>query len=137
MLEDFGLTNCATIAVPLRTRITSLPEAQANSLPDISDDDLTAKFQHLNGRLPYCAKTTRPDIDYATTALAQFNAKASRKHLLASKSILRYLLDPFVGDGLGLTRANTGIDEILGLGCCTYEFTYVYFEGYTWYSQIF
>jgi len=60
--------------------VTALPEPQANSLPDISDDELTAKFQHLNGRLLYCAKTTRPDIDYATTALAQFNANPSRKH---------------------------------------------------------
>jgi len=47
-------------------------------------------YQKLS-RLLYCAKTTRPDIDYATTALAQFIANPSRKHMLAAKSILRYL----------------------------------------------
>jgi hypothetical protein len=34
---------------------------------------------------------TQPDIDYATTALAQFNSNPSWKHLLAAKGILHYL----------------------------------------------
>jgi hypothetical protein len=91
VLRDFVLENATTTSVPLRSQVNALPEAQPNSLPDVTNADLTARFQHLNGRLLYCAKTTRPDIDYATMALAQFNSNPLRKHLLAAKGILRYL----------------------------------------------
>jgi hypothetical protein len=90
-LSDFGLENATSTIVPLCTQVYNLPEAQINSLPDVSDDEITARFQHLNGRLLYCAKTTWPDIDYATTALAHLNAHPSQRHLLAAKGVLRYL----------------------------------------------
>ena len=43
------------------------------------------------GSLMYWATCTHPDIAYAISLLARFNAKLGKKHCLAVKHLLRYL----------------------------------------------
>jgi hypothetical protein len=65
--------------------------APSNSLPNISDTDLTAKYQQIVGCLLYLAVSTCPDISYYAMWLGQFNSKPSHAHFLAAKHVLRYL----------------------------------------------
>ena len=62
--------------------------APPNSLPDISDADLTTKYQRIVGCLLYLAVSTRPDISYYAMWLGQYNAKPTRAHFLVAKHVL-------------------------------------------------
>ena len=91
LLNEWKLSSCKPALVPFPSHIMDLSPAPLNSLPDISDADLTPRYQRLVGCLLYLAVTTRPDIAYYSMWLGQFNAKPSRAHFLAAKHVLRYL----------------------------------------------
>ena len=91
LLSEWNLSSCKPALVPFPSHIMDLSPAPLNSLPDISDADLTPRYQRLVGCLLYLAVTTRPDIVYYSMWLGQFNAKPSRAHFLAAKHVLRYL----------------------------------------------
>jgi hypothetical protein len=91
LLDEWNLSSCRPTLTPFPSNITELPPAPSNSLPDISDADLTSKFQRLVGCLLYLAIATRPDIAYYAMWLGQFNANPTRTHFLAAKHVLRYL----------------------------------------------
>jgi hypothetical protein len=110
----------------------------------VPDHEIVATFQHINNRLLYCAKTTQPDIDYAATALAQFNSNPSRKHLLAAKGILRYLgqLKDLVlefgdlasAEMYGMCDADWASDEASRISVTGYTF-FVYRSLVSWFSR--
>ena len=91
LLDEWNLSSCKPSSTPFPANVVELPPAPSNSLPDISDNDLTTKYQRLVGCLLYLAVATRPDIAYYAMWLGQFNAKPSRSHFLAAKHVLRYL----------------------------------------------
>ena len=100
LLEDWCMTECKTSTVPLSHNLTNLPPCSPNACPDVSDADLTVAYQRLVGSLTYLAICTRPDLAYAAMALGQYNASPTRGHLVAAKSVLRYLAGTV---NLGLT----------------------------------
>lgn len=91
LLGEWNLSSCKPASTPFPSHIKELPPAPPNSLPDISDAELTLKYQRLIGCLLYLAVATRPDIAYYAMWLGQFNAAPSRTHFLAAKHVLRYL----------------------------------------------
>jgi hypothetical protein len=91
LLEEWNLSSCKPAATPLPSHIADISPAPLNSLPNVSDEDLTSKYQRIVGCLLYLAVSTRPDIAYSAMWLGQFNAKPSRAHFLAAKHVLRYL----------------------------------------------
>ena len=92
LLDEWNLSSCRPTSTPFSPSTTDRSSsAPTNSLPDISDAELTTKYQRLVGCLLYLAIATRPDIAYYAMWLGQFNAKPSRAHFLAAKHVLRYL----------------------------------------------
>jgi hypothetical protein len=91
LLEEWNLSSCKSASTPLPSNVADVHAAPLNSLPNISDADLTSKYQRIVGCLLYLAVSTRPDIAYSAMWLGQFNAKPSRAHFLAAKHVLRYL----------------------------------------------
>ena len=91
LLEEWNLSSCKPAPTPLPSHVADVHPAPPNSLPDISDVDLTPKYQRIVGCLLYLAVSTRPDIAYSAMWLGQFNAKPSHMHFLVAKHVLRYL----------------------------------------------
>jgi hypothetical protein len=91
LLEDWNLTSCKPLPVPLSHNLSRLPPCSPNACPDVSDDNVTITYQRLVGSITYLAICTRPDLAYAAMALGQFNSNPTRAHLIAAKGVLRYL----------------------------------------------
>ena len=91
LLDEWSLSDCKSLPIPLHHNPSSLPPPPSNACPDIPDDKLLLSYQRLVGSLTYLAISTRPDIAYAAMALGQFNFTPSRAHLLCAKGVLRYL----------------------------------------------
>ena len=75
----------------LQACIYSFLSAQLNSFPNMSDEDLTPKYQQIVSCLLYLAIVAHLDIAYYVIWLGQFNAKPSCTHFLVAKHVLRYL----------------------------------------------
>lgn len=88
LLEEWNLSSCKSASTPLPSNIMDVQSAPPNSLPNISDEDLTPKYQCIVGCLLYLAVSTWPDLAYCM--MWQFNAKPSCTHFLAAKHVLRY-----------------------------------------------
>ena len=91
LLDEWNLTSCKPVPTPFPCKMTELPLAPSNSLPRVSDAELTPKYQRIVGCLLYLAVTTRPDLAYCAMWLGQHNATPTHAHFLAAKHILRYL----------------------------------------------
>ena len=91
LLAKWNLRSCKPTNTPFPSKIAKLSLALSNSLPDISDVDLTQKYQQIVGCLLYLAISTWPDILYYAMWLGQHNSKPMRAHFLAAKHVLRYL----------------------------------------------
>lgn len=95
--DEWNLSSCKPASTPFPSNLSMelrVPLAPPNSLPEISDADLTPKYQRIVGCLLYLAVATRPDIAYYAMWLGQYNAAPTRRHFLAAKHVLvvlRYL----------------------------------------------
>lgn len=98
VLEDFNMSNCS----PVRSPMADMADLQL-----INEDDkpFTGPYRELVGSLLYAACGTRPDILFATSVLAKYNANPKEKHWTAAKRVLRYLKG--TSDfGITFTRSN-------------------------------
>lgn len=75
LLDEWNLSTCKPASTPFPCRFMEHPQTFPNSLPSISDDDLTTNYQRIVGCLLYLAVATRPDISYYAMWLGQFNSK--------------------------------------------------------------
>ena len=69
----------------------SIPMAPGVNLTMCDTRDTSLPFQELIGSLLFLAKTTRPDIAFATSKLSQFMSCWNETHFKAAKDVLRYL----------------------------------------------
>ena len=90
-LNEWNLTNAKNPATPFPYKITDQLPLSPNALLDVSDDELTSKYQHLVGCLMYLAIATHPDITYYAMWLGRFSAKPTCSHMLIAKHVLCYL----------------------------------------------
>jgi hypothetical protein len=89
LLAKWNLSNAKYPFTPFPYKFAV--QDQPSALPDISDDELLNKYQHLVGCLMYLGVFTRPDIAYYAMWLGQFSSKPTHFHMLAAKHILCYL----------------------------------------------
>ena len=91
MLEKAGMGDCKSVSTPMDPNValckTKGPDEDKDEDETHTNNDYTACI----GELLYAAHTTRPDILYAITTLAQFTQKPSTEHWTAVKRVYRYL----------------------------------------------
>lgn len=85
LLDEWNLSNCKPASTSFPGKY---PEVTMNSLPDITDANLTLMYQCLVSCLIYLAITTRPNISYYAMWLGQHNAHPTCSHLLMAKHVL-------------------------------------------------
>lgn len=71
------MADCKSVATPFELGA----DLYNNDKMDVAD----VPYQTLIGCLMYIAVNSRPDIDFATSFLSQFNKKPKQAHRLASK----------------------------------------------------
>jgi hypothetical protein len=88
ILQQFGMSNCNPVFVPMANRLTTemCPKTEsetveANSLP----------YKQAVGKLMYLATCTRPDIAFTVRELAKYMSNYGSSHWAAVKHLLRYL----------------------------------------------
>ena len=85
LISKFGLTDAVPVSTPSDINVTLMKHDGVSKSVDKS------YYQSLVGSLLYVALSTRPDIQYAVSAVAKYNANPDQSHLTAAKRILRYL----------------------------------------------
>ena len=83
ILEEFGLTECNPLSVPLQEALKLRLWVEA----DMVD---AGHYRKLVGKLIYLTNT-RPDIKFAVGALSRYMASPREPHLQAAKQVLRYI----------------------------------------------
>jgi ribonuclease HI len=86
MLSKFGLESANTAPSPMTSQANHEDKAEQDT-----DPETTKNYQELIGSLLYLSETTRPDIKYAVTALAQGMVSPSNAEITGAKRVLRYL----------------------------------------------
>jgi hypothetical protein len=92
LLDEYNMTEAPPLGIPIKSQLSEMKDPPPGALPAIADEDLKVKYQSLVGSLLYLALCTRPDIAYICMALGQHNSSPSRKHMVAVKSVLWYLV---------------------------------------------
>jgi hypothetical protein len=90
LLERFGLTNANPVSTPLDPNV-NLDHWKDNNSTSTPPERTTDGYGALIGSLMYLAISTRPDIAFAVTKLAQFTANPKPIHWTAVKRVFRYL----------------------------------------------
>ena len=77
----------------LQTKRTNTPLLEKELIPydGVPTNEQIYSYQQRVGSLTFAATTTRPDISFATSLLAQFLTKPSPAHLEAANHVLAYL----------------------------------------------
>ncbi|MBS1769414.1 MAG: hypothetical protein JSS77_07110, partial [Acidobacteria bacterium] len=90
MLARYGMVDAAVKHTPMAAKTVLVP---ADFGDDNKDDVLPEHFPYreLVGALLYLATWTRPDIAFAVSQLARFQAKPTHAHWRAAKHVLAYL----------------------------------------------
>ncbi|GLB42956.1 putative reverse transcriptase (RNA-dependent DNA polymerase) [Lyophyllum shimeji] len=89
-LEEFGMTDCKPVGTPM---LPGLKLSSSQSHQTVEEKAVMENIPYMNavGSLLYLATMTRPDIAYAASVLARFNANPGMAHWKAVKHVFRYL----------------------------------------------
>jgi len=87
LINRFDLTDALPVCTPSDVNVTLMKDDGVSKPIDKS------YYQSLVGCLLYVAVATRPDIQYAVSTVAKYNANPDQSHLTAAKRILRYLMN--------------------------------------------
>lgn len=87
-LEELGLTDCKNINSPL-TQNHHLEEASNKDNAEFSQ--LNINYRSAIGLLNHLSQYTRPDISFAVSSLARFNAKPGMTHWKEVRKVWKYL----------------------------------------------
>ena len=85
VLETAGMSDCNPNHVP------AAPTPLGKDEDGVDWPQTDWKYSSIVGMLIYLCTNTRPDISYAVSCAARFNAKPKMSHATAVKTILRYL----------------------------------------------
>jgi len=85
ILKRFGMMNCRSVSTPMVANLKKLHDSGSGE--DLVDSTM---YRQLVGSLMYLTHT-RPDMQFAVSALSQFMAEPRERHWVAGKHILRYL----------------------------------------------
>ena len=89
-LEEFGMTDCATVKTPMNPGAV-LTKEQCPKSPEAVARMQNIPYMNAVGSLMYLAIMTRPDIAYSVGVLARFNSNPGIEHWNAVKHLFRYL----------------------------------------------
>ena len=85
LISKFGQTEAKSVSTPSDPNVTMMKD---DGISKPVDQFL---YQSLFGSLLYAAVSTRPDIQFAVSAVAKYTARPNQSHLTAAMRILRYL----------------------------------------------
>lgn len=104
VLERFAMTNCNIAKSPLPGNLFLSPatDEEVKNAKDLP-------YQSLVGSLQWLASTTRPDIAYAVSQVARFQAAWSVTHWVLAKHILRYVKGT---SSLGITYSTGSFNPV-------------------------
>lgn len=89
LLTRFNMQDAKPVVTPMEPGIKLVKCVKPDSAN--SKEVFVAPYRELIGALTYLAITTRPDISYAVSKLAQYNNAYDKSHWIAAKRVLRYL----------------------------------------------
>ena len=102
LLDKNNFLDCNGIKTPMSTTV-DLNESSQSTATQV------CLFQSIVGSLMYIASSTRPDIQYSTSKLAQYMSAPTQMHLNAAKRVLRYLKET---KSVGLVYKNNHNDNL-------------------------
>lgn len=82
LLEKYNMHDCKKSSIPMQPNFDLVPAPENND---------NIPYRELLGSLLFIARTTRPDIAFAVSKLAQFGAFHDETHWKHAKTVLRYL----------------------------------------------
>ena len=89
ILDEYGLSDCHPVILPMDPSHPFLRDEDAAKLPDIPD--LLSLYPKLIGELLYLSVCTRPDIAHAVQRLSQHLSRPTPRLFAAAKRVLCYL----------------------------------------------
>jgi len=88
MLTEFGMLDARPVPTPMVKRLTEEDCPKTPKDEEFMKDKL---YMRAVGKLIWLALATRPDLAYAVSQLARFNAKPGPTHWVAVKRVFRYI----------------------------------------------
>jgi len=85
LIHKYNLTEANSVSTPSDPNVTLMKD------DGVSKPVNQSLYQSLIGSLLYAALGTRPDIQFAVSAVAKYSSKPNQSHLTAALRILRYL----------------------------------------------
>ncbi|UYV80953.1 K02A2.6-like, partial [Cordylochernes scorpioides] len=89
ILERFNMMECRGVSTPLDNSIP-ITKKDCPTTDKEKDEIKHVPYRELIGSLLYLANSSRPDMTFAVTKLAQFCSNPGERHWQAAKHILRY-----------------------------------------------
>ncbi|UYV65269.1 hypothetical protein LAZ67_3003763, partial [Cordylochernes scorpioides] len=90
ILERFNMMECRGVSTPLDNSIP-ITKKDCPTTDKEKDEIKHVPYRELIGSLLYLANSSRPDMTFAVTKLAQFCSNPGERHWQAAKHILRYI----------------------------------------------
>ncbi|UYV79131.1 hypothetical protein LAZ67_17001199 [Cordylochernes scorpioides] len=90
ILERFNMMECRGVSTPLDNSIP-ITKKDCPTTDKEKDEIKHVPYRELIGSLLYLANSSRPDMTFAVTKLAQFFSNPGERHWQAAKHILRYI----------------------------------------------
>jgi len=103
VLQRFNMQECNGVHTPMEPGRRLVAAQDSDKLID------QREYQSLVGSLMYIAVRTRPDLAFALSVLSKYNSKPTTDHLLATKRVLRYLMET---SGMALVYGS--VDKLIG-----------------------
>jgi len=103
VLHRFNMQECNGVHTPMEPGRRPVAAQDSDKLID------QREYQSLVGRLMCIAVGTRPNLAFAISVLSKYNSKPATNYLLATKGVLRYLMET---SGMALVYGS--VDHLIG-----------------------
>jgi len=103
VFQRFNMQECNGVHTPMEPGRRLVAAQDSDKLID------QREYQSLVGSLMYIAVGTHPDLAFALSVLSKYNSKPTTDHTLATKWVLRYLMET---SGMALVYGS--VDKLIG-----------------------